>query len=584
MVTQLLGGLGRNRRRTWRLMAALVVAGVIPAMGAACGGAAGVVVEPEGGAAIEAPTNAPGDEVAAGLGDGDLDGTPIAAPTDAPAATGAPPVLAAGETRQPAGEALAYPTEFTLGILLPDNDALDRIAPAGTAERQAFEAELAEMGHNAPSSERVFGLNMSEADSPSWTYLPGSDQALYVAVIQENGAIKIDPSLHDWRARNVTGVEFVEWQEVTPPPGADKLRLVANGKTTVIGAFKGDTLVYWFNTEGNNGQGDWLPNDSNMPEGAEGYSFDTDKNTWVTQIGETVFEYRSGNWNEVIELGEVRDNLWWDGEGWQELPAMADEVTLSIEGEEIKAFDGTTSMYWMDGQWWTEAQWDTQKMVEYVEENATRINYKEMTGIEIRASSTLQREMWEQLPEDLQAKGENPLFVIVTSEEVLRKAIGEQFVKIAGKDGLTSLQGRDVRITYLSASEDQTRTLPVFGGTGQSTFAGAFERSDGVIEIVIGLPPYLSTLYRYNRFELEADMQPQLTFVFSLLVGNHTYSKAIEADFVHDTSWDDYFQGNSVGHTYLLWFINAGFRYDVPRLQASGFLKDLGDQIPSNYR
>ncbi len=354
MVTQLLGELGRNRRRTWRLMAALVVAGVTPAMGVACGGAAGVVVEPEGGAAIAAPTNAPADDVAAGSGDGGLAGAAIEVPTDVPAVTHVPPGLAAGETGQPVGEVLAYPTEFTLGSMLPGHDALDRIAPADTSERQALENELAAMGQGAPTSERVFGLNVSDPDNPSWTSLPGDGNTLYVAVVREGGTTKIDPSLHDWRARNVPGVEFVKWQEVTPPPGADNLRLIANGSTTVIGAYQGDTLVYWFSTEENNGQGDWLPNDSNMPDGAEGYSFDNDRNTWVTRVGDTVFEYRSGVWNEVIEMGAMRDGLWWDGAGWQVLPGEGWQVSVGESGQ-IQAINPDGERYVYESDAWIPA-------------------------------------------------------------------------------------------------------------------------------------------------------------------------------------------------------------------------------------
>jgi len=221
-----------------------------------------------------------------------------------------PSAMAAGETQAPG---YTYPDRYTPGTMVYGDEAKDRIAPPGTDARAAFEAELASMDADAPTAERVLLLNTTDPDNLNWTYLPGNEQGLYVAVIREGGAEKIDTSLHDWRVGNVPGVEMVGWQQVTPPPGTDHVRLVANGATTVVGAYQGNKLVYWLSAEANDGMGDWRPNDSNMPEGAEEYTFNDARNSWLTEANGLIYEYQNGDWVEVpqtvIQDSEALANL-----------------------------------------------------------------------------------------------------------------------------------------------------------------------------------------------------------------------------------------------------------------------------------
>ena len=590
MVTQLLGELGRNKRRTWRLMAALVVAGLFSAISAACGDTAGVIVESEGGAAIEALTNAPADDVAAGPGDGGLAGAAIEAPTDVPAVTQAPPVLAAGATGQPAGEVLAYPTEFTLGSMLPGHDALDQIAPAGSAERQALESELAAMGQGAPTSERVFGLNVSDSEHPSWTSLPGDTHAMYVALVREGGATKIDPALHDWRARNAVGVEFVEWREVTPPTGTDNLRLVANGPTTVIGAFQVDSLVYWFSTEAGDGQGDWLPNDSNLPEGASEYSYDNDRKTWLTQVGEVVYEYRSGNWNEVFEIGQMRDGHWWDGTGWQALPGEGWQVSVAEDGT-VRATDANGVEYSsVEGSWLTKALVETTKAVEYVERERVSLhpNHESISGIRISASETMQTIANSSLPEEFKAMGSHPMFVVAPDPAQLREAIDACSVYVSGESEKIALEGRKVEIFFQAEGEDSgIRFTHVDSGGSQSWKFGAFKKDDGSVLVVAQVPEYLSSPHSSSEMDvMQLMFEGVIQGLGELSIKPELDWRVNERPWWYDSHYDDSNPLLAEDRTFLLLFylarptpISSGKLYG-----SSDFFSDYEEWLPEEYR
>jgi hypothetical protein len=333
-----------------------------------------------------------------------------AAPTAAPSPTAtatAPPKPAALPAGSPSLPATTYPARTGTGEMLTGEAAQDRIAQPGTPEREQFETVLASMGTDAPTDERVFLLNTSDPEHPNWTYLPGNSQQLYVAVVREGGVEKIDPSLHDWRVGHVTGVEMVRWQEVTPPPGADNLRLVANGTTTVIGAFQGDTLVYWLSTEANNGQGDWRPNDSTMPDGAGNYSFDAERNTWVTQVGEVVYAYEAGQWVEVVaptpeptpmsQLGEVRDGQWWDGAGWQALPdGEGWQVSVGEDGR-VRALNADGVEYLFEENSWIKAS-ESYSHITTAPDGSPLSEYVEATGARVKPAIHLGDGAFELVP------------------------------------------------------------------------------------------------------------------------------------------------------------------------------------------
>jgi hypothetical protein len=337
----------------------------------------------------------------------------------------------------------------------------------------------------------------------------------------------------------------------TPGIGTDapvELSLVKH--TTESGA----ALLYWSDVEQS-----WQP--------VQGYEAQGN----VVRVGDELFRYSPED-GSAVSLG-----------GFEGMTSFA----VDAQTGEVKARDANGAEHTLvdEGQWLTEAQVETAEMVEYLDANRVQINHKPMSGIEIYATNKVQKEMWEQLPEELQAKGENPLYVIVTNEGLLRQALDNQFVSIVGQEGLTSLKGRLLRISFLSASEEEAQGLPYSGGDGgQSTGAGAYEREDGVIELVIGLPKYLSTNYRYDENENENGINTQLIWGLQLLQGRTLYSSALEGQFNFDSKWDDFFLGMGVGRTQLLVFVNAEFRESNPILLNSGFLDDLSDSIPIQYR
>lgn len=478
--------------------------------------------------------------------------TPQPTPTVPPPTAEPPRASAAGASTTPGA---SYPTRLATGEFLAGDEARDRIALPGTAERAAFEATLASMGTDSPTTERMLFLNTTDPNNPSWTYLPGNGQRLYVAVVQEGGAEKIDPSLHDWRVGNVTGVEMARWQEVTPPPGADNLRLVANGITTVIGAYQGDTLVYWLSTEANNGMGDWRPNDSNMPEGAREYVYNNDRNTWVAGVNEVTYEYRGGEWVEVIEWGEVRDGLFWDGTAWQALPAGEGWSVAIGESGQVQATNAQgESSFYQSGERLTSAQIETRKVVEYVAANSEVINHVPMNTIEFRASKRLQQAISERLPKDLQeALGENPLYMMVWNPGKLEQILGELRIEAVGYEEKISLSDYKVMFTFLSNDEEIPEVfLDYFiGGASDGYRFNAF--FDGkTVHLLLRTARYMSTGYNYDHRDEIGIAFDGLMSALAQVSGNKI-SPSFQLKFSEDTIYDDNnFYVEERGITWLL--------------------------------
>ncbi len=233
---------------------------------------------------------------------------------------------------------------------------------------------------------------------------------------------------------------------------------------------------------------------------------------------------------------------------------------------------------------------ESQRVAEYVEANTEPINRVEMPLLEFRASDQLQEAIWDRLPDDVQALGDKPLYMMVYDVEKLTEVIGNLSIHVAGHEDKVPLADKKVVFTFLSGREEIPEVfLPYYVANQSDGYRyGAFEGGDGEIHVVIELASSISFTYKYDSFHEWQIMSEGVVLGLNQLSGNQDRDVVrFGKRFYIDTPYDDFSHPEDTrGITWLMHpSVGYGLRHELNSGYLSpGYYKMMGEWIPEEYR
>lgn len=354
-----------------------------------------------------------------------------------------------------------------------------------------------------------------------------------------------------------------------------------------------DARIEW--THGADGSRDTettlVKHTANLPDGRQAalLYWHTTEQTWkpiggyptaqeFVAVGDTVYQFSPED-GSAVEIGTI-----------------AALQSLSTNNGRVEATDASGQVFWFEnGRFVNEALLaaeasaaEARRVAEYVEANTEPINRVEMPLLEFRASDRLQEVIKDKLPDDLQALGDEPLYMIVPDPERLRAVIDGLSIHVVGKEDKVPLAGRNVEFVFLSADENEF-DLPYYQGWSASvTFKyGAYQAEDGTVQIVIQTAPLVSTSYAYDANEMETEMVwggvlvgLQILTEGQLSILNPSNVSNFQRRFSYDSEWDDNFLGLSKNSTSMMWPYVVQSRSPVDKTE---FFQDLIEWLPPEY-